>query len=74
MLLFGYCVLAAVILSVRLSCFVGSCSEHHVSDSPMLHQGWAQCRTCGSPTQTLSQSYDVFTRLRELGIRAHSWV
>ena len=48
--------------------------EHHVSDSPMLHQGWAQCRSCGAPTQTLAQSYDVFTRLRELGIRAHSWV
>ena len=48
--------------------------EHHVSDSPMLHQGWAQCKSCGRPTQTLAQSYDVFTRLRELGVRAHSWV
>ena len=45
--------------------------EHHVRDSPMMHQGW---RRQGVPRQSLAESYGVFTALRERGIRAHSWV
>ena len=44
--------------------------EHAVRMSPMMHQGWARDR----PTQTLKDSYELFSRLREAGIRAHSWV
>lgn len=44
--------------------------EHEVSGSPMVHQGWASSR----PTETLQESYELFSRLREAGIRAHSWV
>ena len=45
--------------------------EHEVHTSPMVHQGWG---AHGWPNETLAQSYELFTRLRELGIRAHSWV
>ena len=45
--------------------------EHHVRDSPLLHQGWGRQ---GIPTQNLTESYTTFTRLREMGVRAHSWV
>jgi hypothetical protein len=45
--------------------------EHEVHTSPMIHQGWG---AHGWPNETLAQSYELFTRLRELGIRAHSWV
>ena len=45
--------------------------EHHVLGSPMYFEGWRR----GPPlTRTLADSYTTFTRLRELGIRAHSWV
>ena len=44
--------------------------EHHVSGSPMEFYGWG--RTWKN--MTLAQSYDIFTQLRNLGIRAHSWV
>ena len=45
--------------------------EHHVRGTPM----WTCCWRQGTVTDhTLVHSYDVFTRLRELGIRAHSWV
>lgn len=50
--------------------------EHHVRDSPMMHQGWAphSAPRADRPMQTLAQSYELFSRLRQLGIRAHSWV
>ena len=46
--------------------------EHHVLHSPM---GRSWTRGSGPALQqTLSDSYALFTRLRELGVRAHSWV
>jgi len=45
--------------------------EHHVRDSPMWAYGW---RANTVTNQTLVHSYNTFTRLREMGIRAHSWV
>ena len=45
--------------------------EHHVLASPMYYEGWHRGPKL---TRTLAQSYETFTRLRELGIRAHSWV
>ena len=45
--------------------------EHHVLNTPMWHYGWKG----GTVTNhTLVHSYDLFSALRELGIRAHSWV
>ena len=45
--------------------------EHHVLNTPMWHYGW----TGGTVTEhTLVHSYNLFSRLRERGIRAHSWV
>ena len=43
--------------------------EHHVRGSAMEYQGWGH----NSPS-TLSDSYNLFTKLRDLGVRAHSWV
>lgn len=51
--------------------------EHHVLHSPMVSGGWGQNLTqSGGPAKlsTFVQSYDLFTQLREAGIRAHSWV
>ena len=45
--------------------------EHHVHDSPMWRYGW-QANTVTN--QTLEHSYGLFGKLREMGIRAHSWV
>lgn len=45
--------------------------EHHVRHTPMWGYGW-RCNTVTN--HTLAHSYDLFGRLRELGIRAHSWV
>ena len=45
--------------------------EHHVLNTPMWHYGW---KAGTVTTHTLVHSYDLFSRLRELGIRAHSWV
>ena len=45
--------------------------EHHVRNTPMWHYGWKQNTVT---SHTLVHSYEVFSRLRELGIRAHSWV
>ena len=45
--------------------------EHHVRHTPMWRYGWR----CNAVTnQTLVHSHDLFGRLREMGIRAHSWV
>lgn len=46
--------------------------EHHVLRSPMMHGGWESTRP--RPTETLQDSHRLFGRLRQLGIRAHSWV
>lgn len=45
--------------------------EHHVRDSPMWRYGWYVNTVTN---QTLEHSYDIFGKLREMGIRAHSWV
>ena len=45
--------------------------EHHVRDSPMWRYGWYVNTVTN---QTLEHSYDLFGKLREMGIRAHSWV
>lgn len=45
--------------------------EHHVLHTPMWGYGW-HLKT--ETNQTLVHSYDLFGRLREMGIRAHSWV
>ena len=45
--------------------------EHHVLHTPMWRFGW-HINTVTN--QTLVDSYALFGRLREMGIRAHSWV
>ncbi len=45
--------------------------EHHVLHTPMWRGGW---RATTVTNHTLVDSYQMFVRLRELGIRAHSWV
>ena len=45
--------------------------EHHVRGSPMWDYGW---HVNTVTNHTLVHSYATFARLRELGIRAHSWV
>ncbi len=42
--------------------------EHHV-DADILSMWWAEDGTSGS----MKDSYDIFRRMREAGIRAHSW-
>lgn len=46
--------------------------EHHVHRSPMT-KIWGQA-SLRKTNATLPDSYDLFSRLRQLGIRAHSWV
>ena len=58
--------------------------EHHVAGSlvccPLLWRnnhgmGWERMRfNTTDVRQTLHGSYEIFSRLRQLGIRAHSWV
>ena len=48
--------------------------EHHVFLSPMIQKGWGDALLRAGSTQTLATSYNIFSKLRELGIRAHSWV
>ena len=45
--------------------------EHHVLHTPMWRYGW---RSNTVTNHTLVHSYALFGKLRELGIRAHSWV
>ena len=44
--------------------------EHHVSGHPLHKESWGAAQKL----MNMSQSYTIFSRLRELGIRAHSWV
>lgn len=44
--------------------------EHHVNGNPMIHHGWG----IGPHGYLLSDSYRIFGQLRELGVKAHSWV
>ena len=44
--------------------------EHHVTKSPMEFMGWGT-----SPkVSNLTESYNLFVKLRSAGVRAHSWV
>ncbi len=45
--------------------------EHHVHGSPMTHIGWG---SSFRKNETLIGSYEIFSRLRQFGIRAHAWV
>lgn len=48
--------------------------EHHVSGSPTQWAGWGDLSREPGSHSTLESSYRLFTRLRQAGIRAHSWV
>lgn len=48
--------------------------EHHVSGSPMQWNGWGDLRKSDAELSTLQESYELFTFLRQHGVRAHSWV
>ena len=48
--------------------------EHHVTGSPMQWHGWGNLTALGAPLGDIQDSYDIFTFLRETGMRAHSWV
>ena len=48
--------------------------EHHVHLSPMSIKAWANGLHGNKTQQTIETSYEIFTRLREMGIRAHSWI
>jgi len=48
--------------------------EHHVSGSPMQWHGWGDLQNSTAELSTLPESYELFTFLREHGVRAHSWV
>ena len=48
--------------------------EHHVSGSPMQWHGWGDLQSSAAPFSTLAESYEMFSRLRRQGVRAHSWV
>eukprot|EP00316_Scyphosphaera_apsteinii_P005789 CAMPEP_0119303802 /NCGR_PEP_ID=MMETSP1333-20130426/5183_1 /TAXON_ID=418940 /ORGANISM="Scyphosphaera apsteinii, Strain RCC1455" /LENGTH=271 /DNA_ID=CAMNT_0007306569 /DNA_START=1 /DNA_END=813 /DNA_ORIENTATION=+ len=45
--------------------------EHHVRPSPMWHKGWH--KTTKPTNKSLADSYQLFTTLRQAGIRAHAW-
>jgi len=48
--------------------------EHHVSGSPMQWNWWGDLQHSKTEFSTLPESYELFTFLREHGVRAHSWV
>ena len=68
----GLAVLAQLLEDTALSALIDEFYfEHHVVSSPMFYEGWNRGPRL---TRTLADSYTAFTKLRELGIRAHSWV
>jgi len=48
--------------------------EHHVHGSPMQFLGWGDLRGQKVSYPGLEDSYKIFQKLREKGVRAHSWV
>ncbi len=44
--------------------------EHHVNKNPVEHYGWGGA----AKMMNITQSYALFNKLRDAGIRAHSWV
>jgi len=47
--------------------------EHHVHENPLSRSSWGN-DALSRTASTVKDSYQLFTRLRKLGIRAHSWV
>jgi hypothetical protein len=45
--------------------------EDHVSKNPMMYHGWGETENFD---HDLERSIQIFAQLREMGIRAHSWV
>lgn len=45
--------------------------EHHVDGNPIMRRIWGKNEVAN---MTLRQSYELFLRMRQKGIRAHSWV
>jgi hypothetical protein len=48
--------------------------EHHVADAPHATYKYATPIEAGTRGASLAHSYELFSRLREAGIRAHSWI
>ena len=50
--------------------------EDHVQLHPLMHgRGpWLRFNNGPLPNRTMDQRYDLFFKLRQLGIRVHSWV
>jgi hypothetical protein len=50
--------------------------EHHIYDNPFMRHYWYPSgnRRINQTDPTMRGSYNKFLRLRQLGIRAHSWV
>ena len=48
--------------------------EHHVHNHPLTRRNFGWGPSVQQTNCTVVDSYEVFARLRQLGIRAHSWV
>lgn len=48
--------------------------EHHVRGSPMQWGWWGDLTKMTGPDAFLHDTYDILSRFRKAGIRAHSWV
>ena len=48
--------------------------EHHVFSNIIMRKIWSMGNVPKPTNLTLRQSYDFFLRLRQVRIRAHSWV
>ena len=46
--------------------------EHHIRYNDLMRPEWGPPALL--PAITLRESYDLFLRLRQKGIRAHSWI
>lgn len=61
-----------------LACSCARVSVSHTHESPMRFKGWFSSlwtrEGTAKTTHTLADSYRLFSQLRHLGIRAHSWV
>eukprot|EP00548_Thalassiothrix_antarctica_P018692 CAMPEP_0194194686 /NCGR_PEP_ID=MMETSP0154-20130528/75721_1 /TAXON_ID=1049557 /ORGANISM="Thalassiothrix antarctica, Strain L6-D1" /LENGTH=704 /DNA_ID=CAMNT_0038919137 /DNA_START=62 /DNA_END=2176 /DNA_ORIENTATION=- len=44
--------------------------EHHIAQNYLMFEHW---KTTATPDTTFRESYDIFLRLRQKGIRAHAW-
>jgi hypothetical protein len=49
--------------------------EHHVYENPIMRLNWySQGWTANQTDPTMRGSYNLFLKMRKMGIRAHSWV